>query len=218
MKLRKLLLGFVLVFPLVVVSAQQKITRTIKSNAPYVEVRTDGIDNLVIEESDSDQLEMTITDADGMGVIENFSCDDFSCVLNIKTELKITNPLTNKINQFPLAAPTNVHAVVKIPKNKKVTIFGEMIDIQTKGYEGILRILIDKGNVRINAIKGITEIDLFAGTVFATIDNYDLNVRTRKGTVTLNDEIKKSPLKIRHKKAHQFIVKSINANVVLTQL
>ena len=108
-------------------------------------------------------------------------------------------------------------AVVKIPKGKKVTVFGETIDIQTQGYQGILRILIDKGNVRIQGIKGITEVDLFAGTVFATVNNDDLNIRTRKGIITVNEEVQKSPYKKKLKKAHKFIVKSINANVVLTQ-
>ena len=197
--------------------SQQKIIKTVKSDAPYVEVKTDGIDNLVIQESESDELEMIISDADGMGVIENFSCNDFNCVLSIKTELKIDNPQTNKINQFPLAAPTNVTAVVKIPRNKKVTVFGETIDIQTEGYEGILRILIDKGNVRIKGIKGITEVDLFTGTVFADVDQNALDIRTRKGSISMNEEVQKSPYKKKNKKAHKLIVKSINANVVLTQ-
>jgi hypothetical protein len=197
--------------------AQQKIVKKVESKAPYVEVKTDGIDNLVIEESDSNELETIISDADGLGVIEDFSCNDYNCVLSIVTELKIDNPITNKINQFPLAPPSNVSAVVKIPKGKKVTIFGEIIDIQTQGYEGILRILIDRGNVHIKGIKGITEVDLYTGTVFATVNNNWLDVRTRKGTITVNEETQKSPFKKKVKKAHKFIVKSINANVVLTQ-
>lgn len=197
--------------------AQQKIVKTIKSDAPYVEVKTDGIDNLIIKESDTNELEMTILDTDGLGFIENFSCDDFNCVLNIKTELKIKNPMTNKINQFAIKLPSNVSAIVKIPKNKKVTIFGETIDIQTDGYQGILRILIDKGNVRIKAIKGITEVNLFTGTVFATINNNALDIRTRKGTISFNEEVQKSPYKKKKKKTHLLVVKSINANVILTE-
>ena len=199
------------------ITAQRKITKKVESKAPYVEIRTDRIDNLVVEESDSNELEMIISDADGLGVIEDFSCNDYNCVLSIKTELQIDNPQTNKINQFSLAPPSNVSAVVKIPKDKKVTVFGETIDIQTEGYDGVLRILIDKGNVRIKDIKGITEVELFTGTVFATINNNTLNIKTRKGTITLNEKVQKSPYKKKVKEAHKFIVKSINANVVLTQ-
>jgi hypothetical protein len=198
-------------------AAQQKIVKTVESDAPYVEINTDGIDNLVIEESDSNELEMIITDADGLGVLETFSCNDYNCVLSIKTELKVEHPQTNKINQFPLAPPSNVSAVVKIPKDKKVTILGKIIDIQTEGYQGILRILIDKGNVRIKGIKGITEVDLYAGTVFASIEKNALDIKTRKGTISLNEEIRKSPYRKKLKKAHKLVIKSINANVVLTE-
>ena len=129
----------------------------------------------------------------------------------------MTIPVTNKINQFPLAPPSNVTATVRIPKNKKVTIFGAIIDIQTKGYEGILRILIERGNVRVSDIKGLTEIDLHTGTVFAQVDETALDVRTRKGVISLNEINQKSPYKKKVKKAHKLIVKSINANVVLTE-
>lgn len=196
--------------------SQQKISKAVESDAPYVEIKTQGIDNLVIEESASNLLEMIISDADGLGVLEDFSCNDYNCVLSIKTQLKIDNPNTNKINQFPIPPPSNVSAIVKVPKNKKVTVFGEMIDIQTQGYEGILRILIDKGNVRINGVKGITEVDLFAGTVFASIDQVALDIKTRKGKITVNQESQKSPFRKKMKKAHKLVVKSINANVVLT--
>ncbi len=198
-------------------TAQQKITKTVKSDAQYVEIKTDGIDNLIIEESDSSELSMMIKDIDGLGVIENFSCNDFNCVLSIKTELRIDNPLTNKINQFPLAPPSNVSAVVRIPKDKKVTIYAETIDIQTKGYKGILRILIDKGNVRIKEVLGIAEVNVFAGTVFASVRDETLDIHTRKGKITYDDKPQKSPFKRKKKGVHKLVVKSINANVVLTR-
>ena len=92
----KLGLTIALFFSAFLSFAQQKIIKTVESDAPYVEIKTDGIDNLIIEESESNQLEMIITDADGMGVLEDFSCNDYNCVLSIKTELKVDNPITNK--------------------------------------------------------------------------------------------------------------------------
>ena len=196
---------------------QQKMVKTIKSDAPYVEVKTDGIDNLIIEESETDELEMIILDKDGLGFVENFSCNDFNCVLNIKTELKIDHLDTSKVNFISTTPETNVRAVVKIPKGKKVTIYGETIDIQTKGYQGILRILIDSGNVRVKAIKGITEVSLFTGTVYASVADNALDIRTRKGTISYNEEAQKSPYKKKKKKAHLLAVKSIHGNVILTE-
>ncbi len=195
---------------------QQEISKKVKSNANYVEVRTDGIDYLIIEESDSDELEMTITDRDGLGVLDDFSCTDSRCLLRIRTELKIDHPNTNKINMLPQNPPSNVSAVVKIPKKRKVTILGDEIDIQTQGYEGVLFILIEKGNVKINKLKGITQVDLSSGTVYANVDQNYLDIRTRKGSILMNDSIQKSPLKKKRKQANKLTIKSVNANVVLT--
>lgn len=198
------------------VFCQQTITKTIKSDAPYIDINTKGIDNLVIETSASNKLILFIDDKTGLGVVENFICNDFNCVLNISTELKIENPLTNKINQFPLDPPSNVSAILKIPINKKVTILGETIDIQSKGYKGVLRILIDKGKVNLHQVLGVTQVELFTGSVFATIDNNSLDVRTRKGKITLNDKEVKSPLKQKNNKQAQLIISSVNANIVLS--
>ena len=215
MKYRFIIIFFIVPF---FAFGQQKIIKVVETDAPYVEVKTDGIDNLIIEESETNELTMTILDKNGLGVIENFSCDDFNCVLNIKTELKVENPITQSKVDFIVNPQSNVSAVVKIPKDKKVTILGGIIDIETKGYQGILRILIEEGNVQIKGIKGITEVNLFTGIVFADIKENALDIRTRKGKISLNEEIQKSPYKRKKKKAHKLIVKTNNANVVLTQL
>lgn len=210
-----ILLSFL--FLTVSLSAQNTISKRVKSDANYVEVRTDGIDNLVIEESENDQLEMIINDKDGLGVIDDLSCSDARCIVRIKTELKIEHPMTNKINMFPQQPPSNVSAVVKIPKNRKVIVFGKEIDIQTEGYKGVLLMFIEKGNIRIDELKGITEIELASGNVYATINKNYLDIKTRKGSIYLNDSIQKSPLKRKIKKADKLTVKSVNANVVLTE-
>lgn len=199
------------------ISAQQKISKRIKSDANYVEIRTNGIDNLIIQETDSDELEMTITDQDGLGVLDDFSCTEGRCVVQIKTELKIEHPNTNKINQFPVQPPSNVSAVVKIPKKRKVTVFGDEIDIQTKGYQGTLLILIEKGSIKIDQVKGITDIELNSGSVYANVNKNQLDIKTRKGSILLNDSVQKSPLRRKRKNSHRFVVKSVNANVVLTE-
>ena len=213
MSLRFLSILIFLIYPSF---AQQKILKTIESDAPFIEIKTEGRDNLDIEESTSNELAMFISDLDGLGVVENFSCNDYNCVLSIKTQLKIDNPLTNKIHQFPIAPASNVSAVVKIPKDKKVTVFGEMIDVQTMGYQGVLRMIIDKGNVRMQGLKGMVAIDLFAGNVYAKVAENSLDIRTRKGRISLDTVRQSSPFRKKGKKSHQLVVKSINANIVLT--
>lgn len=196
--------------------AQQKIVRTIESDATEVYVSLDGIDNLIIEESSTDSIEMTLLDMNELGVLEAFTCEDKACRLEVKAIVK-QQAINDKIHQFPLAPPTNITAVLKIPKNKNLTIEGIMIDIQSKGYKGILKLYIDKGNIRLPNIKGIVDIEMFSGTIFANIaKKTTIDIQTRKGRISLDKKPIKSPYKKNLGQEKQLIIRSINANVVLT--
>ncbi|WP_144896088.1 hypothetical protein [Lutibacter sp. Hel_I_33_5] len=198
-----------------IVNAQQKTHKTISSDAPFIEIHTKGVDLLKIETSKTNNIELILTDDDNIGVIENISCNDYNCVLKIETQLKIVNATTDKMNQFSLPPPSNVSITIKIPKDKKVTVFGGLLDVEENNYNGILRLLIDKGIVRIKKNHGITEIDLLSGAVFANTKNTDLHIKSRKGTIIKNGEKVKSPLKEKVKKGAKLIVKSVYVNVEL---
>lgn len=197
--------------------AQQKVQKIIESAATHIHIFIEGVDNLQIETSYDHLIEITILDNDGLGVFDSFSCVANSCTLTIKTELKETDDLTNKINQFPMAPPTNVNAIIKIPKNKSVAITGEMIDIQSMGYSGKLKLTVDKGNIRILSIKGVVVSNVFSGAVYATIDNgIALDISTRKGLISLDKKSVRSPYIKKESGEKQLIIRSVNANVLLT--
>lgn len=193
-----------------VVFSQEKIVKTIESDAPYVEFKTIGIDHLIIEESKAEKLELILINTD-LGILEDVSCNDYNCVLSIATSLK-------EINKLSTTKTSETKVILKIPKNKKVTVFGATINIQINGYEGILRSFIKNGKIEVKEIKGITEIEIVSGTVLATINDASVNVRTKKGTITLNNKKIKSTFKKQQNKTQRLIVKSRKANIVLSQL
>lgn len=193
-----------------VVFSQEKIVKTIESDAPYVEFKTIGIDHLIIEESKAEKLELILINTD-LGILEDVSCNDYNCVLSIVTSLK-------EINKLSTTKTSETKVILKIPKNKKVTVFGATINIQINGYEGILRSFIKNGKIEVKEIKGITEIEIVSGTVLATINDASVNVRTKKGTITLNNKKIKSTFKKQQNKTQRLIVKSRKANIVLSQL
>lgn len=216
MNLRGLLLFFL--FP-IFVNAQQKISKVIKSDARYVDLYIDGIDELSIEISETDVIEIIIIDKNksGVGVFESFNCEEQTCVLKVKAALEIKKGLPNKINQFPIAPPSNVSATIKIPKGKEVSIIGAMVDIQSKGYQGVLNIHVDKGYIALYDVKGKVQINLFAGQVTANITtDIALDIQTRKGTITLDEKEEKSPYQTQKNTKSLLKVSAVNANVVLT--
>ncbi len=196
--------------------AQQKIVRTIQSDATDIYISIEGIDNLTIEESATNSIEMTLLDMNELGVLEDFSCEDKTCSLQVKAIVK-QRAINDKIHQFPLAPPTNVTAILKVPKHKKLTVEGIMVDIQSKGYEGLLKVRIDKGNIRLPNIKGTADIEVFSGNIFATISKEIMtDIETRKGRVSMDKKQVTSTFKKNLGQQKGLIVRSINANVVLT--
>lgn len=196
--------------------AQQKIVRTIESDATDIYINIEGIDNLTIEESSTNSVEMTLLDMNELGVLEEFVCEDKTCTLKVKAIVK-QQAINDKIHQFPLAPPTNVTAALKVPKQKNLTVEGVMVDIQSKGYEGVLKVRIDKGNIRLPNLKGVVDIGVFSGNIFAAVSKEIMvDVETRKGRVLLDKKRVESTYKKNAGQQKQLIVRSINANVVLT--
>lgn len=199
------------------VGAQHKIQRIIQGDATDIYIAIEGIDNLQVEESNGSSIEMEVLDRNEIGVIESFSCEDKTCLLKVRTVVKETHAINDKIHQFPSAPPSNVTAIVKVPKGKKITIDGAVVDVQSQGYHGNLKVMIDKGNIRLSHIEGIVELDVFSGAVFASITkDTDLDVSTRKGSITMDKKELSSPYKKTQLQQKRLIVRSINANVVLS--
>lgn len=199
------------------VSAQHKIQRIVEGEATDIYIAIEGIDNLKVEESDKNTIEMIILDRDEVGVVESFSCEDKTCVLKVKTLVKQTHAINDKIHQFPSAPPSNVTAIVKVPKGKKVIIEGAIVDVQSQGYQGALKMMIDKGNIRLSNIKGKVELDVFSGAIFASITkDTGLDLSTRKGSITMDKKEVTSPHKKELEQQKQLIVRSINANVIIS--
>ncbi len=215
--MRKKISFFLLLYSSIVFS-QQKIVRTLESDAVYIEIHTKGIDDLKIEESNSNQIEMTILDNKDFGVFENFTCTESNCVFKIETRGMQKERINDKGNQLPIKPATQVNALIRIPKNKKVTVLGGFIDVETKGYHGQLRVLIEKGNVILKKVLGVTQIDLSAGSCVASIDDNSLDVRTRKGQITFNSVLQqKKSLKKKKNKKKLLIIRTVNANIILSE-
>ena len=100
-------------------TAQQKVVKKSELTSSVLEIKTNGVDHLIIQENESNLLELTIFNANELRITQNIHCEDDRCVLNIQVNSNIDHPLNNKINQFSIAPPNNVTIIIKIPKTKQ---------------------------------------------------------------------------------------------------
>ena len=109
------------------------------------------------------------------------------------------------------------NAVVKIPKGKEVTILGENINVESKNYVGNLNIFIEKGIVKLNTVQANATVKMYAGNVFATVKNANINVVSNLGKIEIDAKIfQKKYKKIDKKNKYNFSINSVKTNIFLT--
>ena len=140
-------------------------------------------------------------------------------VANIKFNIAEFKTEETVFRKFITKRLQRASAIVKIPKGKKTTIFGENINIASKSYQGSLAIFIEKGNVKLNTVQETTQVNLYSGNVYATLKNTNIDVISRIGKIKIDNILKE---KVYQKKndifKNTFTVHTIKANVLLTSL
>ena len=195
--------------------SQKKSHKKLEINSNDIEISTEGIDNISIENSENKFLEVFLFDEfsnkhhilleeNKEKVSLKFKIDD------LKTEETVFRKfITKRLNR--------AYVIVKAPKDKSITIFGENIDIESNNYKGNLSIYIDKGDLKLHTIQKNLLVKLYAGNISAIIKNTNIDVVSNLGKISIdNKEIKKTYKKEDSKHLNKFIVNSIKANILLT--
>lgn len=194
--------------------SQQMVMKSFYSDAQEIEVLTEGLDEIKIVNSKNKEIEITLFD-------ENLNAhyiliDDETPILKIgfklhffKNETIFRKFITNRLNRASV--------VLKLPKNKNLTLNGTNIDIVSKNYQGNLKIYIDKGFVNLNQIQQNAILKLFKGNVFAKTLNSNIDIQSNNGKIVVNNtQFQKKYQKQEIKKTKTFELISINANIVLS--
>lgn len=197
--------------------SQKKISKQFETTANEINIYTAGLDTIVLENSDSGFVEVFLyaEDYDQQFIkIENSAQK-----VDIKFDFEGTQTREVVFRKFITKRLQRAAATVKIPKNKKVYIFGENVDIESKNLKNELAIYIENGIVKLNEIKANTTLKLYSGNVYALIKNTKLNVKTVSGKLLINDvlvakEYQKTPQFFKN----ELTITTIKANIFLNKL
>lgn len=204
-----------LLFFSTLVFAQKKVIKKIESNLQEIEISTVGLDSFVLENSSSNFIEIIL-------FAENVNEQHivFNEVNNvIKLEFLIAEIINEEtiFRKFITERLQRASAIVKIPREKKVVIFGENINIESKDFKGNLDIYIDEGIVKLNQIQANTTLNLYEGTIYATLAKTNINVTSNNGKIIVDAVlVEKSYQKKEEKNQKEFTIKSLKANIYLT--
>lgn len=198
-------------FPLVFFS-QKKVTKKFDLQTQEVIINTDGLDDLVLENSNSNTIEVILFAKSYDNQL--IKIDEKNSETLISFEFQGTETREVIFRKFITKRLQRAEAIIKIPKNKKISIFGKNVDITSKSCVNKLAIFIDNGIVKLNKIQTDLMLKLYAGNVYGTFKNSNLNVSSNLGKIEINKKLHKQKYQKTSKYSDTKItIESIKANI-----
>jgi hypothetical protein len=204
-----------LLFFSTILFSQKKVIKKVETNLQEIEISTIGLDDFVLENSTSDFIEITLfaENPNEQHILLNTENNVVQIAFIIE-EFKAEETIFRK---FITKRLQRAFVVVKIPKGKKATIFGENINIESKSYQGDLAIFIDEGIVKFNEVQAETSIKLYEGSIYAALKNAKIEVTSKLGKIKINDILYEKTYENKSEKNQKnFTVTSLKANIYLT--
>ena len=197
------------------VLSQKKVVKKIETQLQEIEISTLGIDDFVIENSDSNFIEITLF-AENIEEQHIVYKEEYNLV---KIQFEIPN---NEIDDgvFRKFITKRLHrasVIIKVPKNKIITVFGDEINVESKSYKGDLKIFIENGILKLHTIHANLEVKMYTGNLYATLNKGTIDVVSKTGKIKINDVLVEKAYQKKEKKLDKEIsIHSLNANIFLT--
>ena len=177
------LISFLMIFT--VSFSQKKFVKKVQTNADEINIYTQGLDNVILENSNSNIIEVflyTESYNDQFVYIE-----DFNNEINVKFDFEGTETREVIFRKFITKRLQRANAVIKVPKEKKVFVFGENVDVESKSINNSLAIYIENGIVKLNQIKANAILKLYAGNVYASANKTNVTLNSNIGRIKIDD-------------------------------
>lgn len=188
--------------------SQKTAIKKFQTISTEVTISTNGLDSFELENSDSQFIEISLyaENPNKQHIVVEDKNGETVIQFNIPT-FKNEEAIFRKYITKRLKRAT---ATIKLPKNIKVSIFGDEINVTSKSYNGNLRIFIEKGIVKLDTIQQDLALKLYGGNVFANIKKTNLNVVSKFGNIKIDNEF--------HQKKYQVNVVSSSKEIAITTL
>ena len=195
--------------------SQKKAVKKFETQLKEIEISAHGLDSFVIENSDSNFIEVYLI-AENITKQHIIYKEEFN-TLKIQFEIPESLPEDKVFRKFITERLQRASVVVKIPSNKKITVFGDEINIESKSYQGDLNVFIEKGILKLHTIFANLVVKMYAGNLYATSSNSSIDIVSKTGKIVINDvSVDKTYQKRVAKSMKEVRINSAKANIFLT--
>ena len=195
--------------------SQNKVVKKIETKSKEIEISTLGLDDFVIENSASNFIEIFLV-AENIEEKHIVYKEEYNLV-KIQFEIPDNKQEDIVFRKFITKRLHRASAIIKVPKNKIITIFGDEINVESKSYKGDLKIFIEKGILKLHTIHSNLQVKMYTGNLYAKLNNGTIDVVSKTGKIKINDILVKNKYQKKEEKLDKEIsIHSLNANIFLT--
>ena len=195
--------------------SQKKVVKKFETQSKNIEISTLGLDDILIENSTSNFVEVFLT-AENITEQHIIYKEEYN-VLKMQFEIPEHLPEDKIFRKFITERLHRASVVVKIPKNKNITIFGDEINIEAKNYKGDLNVFIEKGILKLHTVYASLRVKMYAGNLYALSKEANINIVSKTGNIKINDVLFDKTYEKKKEKFNKNIsISSIKANIFLT--
>jgi hypothetical protein len=195
--------------------SQNKLLKKFETQLKEIEISTQGLDDVVIENSTSKFIEIyLITENIGQ---QNIVYKELSNQVKIQFEIPNNKQEDKIFRKFITKGLFRANAIIKVPKNKLITFFGDEINLESKSYKGDLKIFIESGILKLHKIYANLEVKMYSGNLYATLNKGMIDVVSKNGKIKVNNVLVEEIDQRQEVELDKKIsIHSLNANIFLT--
>lgn len=195
--------------------SQKKIIKKFTTNTKEIAIFTKGLDDLVLENSTSEFIEILLYAEDPNK--QHIVIEEKSTKTDIKFKIPVFKSEDAVFRKYITKRLKRASVTIKIPKNKEVSIFGEHINISSKSYNGNLNVLIEKGIVKLDTIQQNLVLKMYEGNLFGVLKQSNLTIASKIGKIKIDAVFYKKKYKEnRMNTGKEIAITTLKGNIFLT--
>ena len=195
--------------------SQKKIIKKFTTNTKEIAIFTKGLDDLVLENSTSEFIEILLYAEDPNK--QHIVIEEKSTKTDIKFKIPVFKSEDAVFRKYITKRLKRASVTIKIPKNKEVSIFGEHINISSKSYNGNLNVLIEKGIVKLDTIQQNLVLKMYEGNLFGVLKKSNLTIASKIGKIKIDAVFYKKKYKEnRMNTGKEIAITTLKGNIFLT--
>ena len=195
--------------------SQKKIIKKLTTNTKEIAIFTKGLDDLVLENSTSEFIEILLYAEDPNK--QHIVIEEKSTKTDIKFKIPVFKSEDAVFRKYITKRLKRASVTIKIPKNKEISIFGEHINVSSKSYNGNLNVLIEKGIVKLDTIQQNVVLKMYEGNLFGVLKQSNLTIASKIGKIKIDAVFYKKKYKENRMDTNKEIsITTLKGNIFLT--